>query len=90
MNVQDSVLTQLSCLFIVFLFWVLALVPVRLAQQRAEGGIDNANPRDQYTKLDAQGQKALAVVANSFEALVFFTGAILVSVFFSFNSNANV
>ncbi len=39
------------CVFIMFLFYFLALVPVRRAQALQLEGYDNSNPREQYNRL---------------------------------------
>ncbi|KAG9295824.1 hypothetical protein G9A89_009053 [Geosiphon pyriformis] len=77
---DDSTL-QFATVFIMFLLWFLTLIPVRIAQSRMQDGLDNANPRDQYRKLPAWGQRAVAVTNNTFEAFCFFSVAVFTHAF---------
>ncbi|MEB2343880.1 MAG: MAPEG family protein [Deltaproteobacteria bacterium] len=70
--------TPLWCLVIV------ALLPYVLSfsggyfRMRQLGGIDNKHPRLQAMKLEGAGARAYAAQANAWEALGFFTAAVVV------------
>ncbi|MFN8543792.1 MAG: MAPEG family protein [Candidatus Binatia bacterium] len=48
-------------------------------RQRQFGAIDNRNPRQQQARLEGGGARIVAAQANAWEALPFFTAAVLVS-----------
>lgn len=70
--------TPLWCLVIV------ALLPYVLSftggyfRLRQLGGVDNKHPRQQVAKLEGVGARAYAAQANAWEALGFFTAAVVV------------
>lgn len=70
--------TPLWCLVIA------ALLPYVLSfsggyfRMRQLGGIDNKHPRLQAAKLEGAGARAYAAQANAWEALAFFTAAVVV------------
>lgn len=67
------------CLFIATLMPILAKAPLALAMNKAGGGYDNRNPREQQKSLSGFGARAKAAHENSFEALIMFTpGALAV------------
>lgn len=67
------------CVFIAFLLIPLSKVPVSVAQGRVPGGFDNANPRDQYTRLEGWGRRAHATHLNTIEAFPPFAAAVIVA-----------
>jgi uncharacterized MAPEG superfamily protein len=67
---------------------VAALLPIGCAvlaksrgldKPRRQGGFDNADPREWLSKLDGWHARANAAQANSFEALPFFIGAVVIA-----------
>ncbi|KAI0220164.1 hypothetical protein L0F63_006793 [Massospora cicadina] len=72
---------QFGCCFAVFLIWVLCLAPVRYAQSRTPGGLDNSNPRQQYSEMAGYGQRALYAHNNTLEGFVFFAFALIANQF---------
>ncbi|CAG8436609.1 3950_t:CDS:2 [Funneliformis mosseae] len=78
MEFSSGVGTPFVCVFINFLFYFVALVPVRRAQALQEGGYDNSNPRDQYNRLPDWGKRAVGAANNTFEGLVFFSIAVFI------------
>jgi uncharacterized MAPEG superfamily protein len=69
-------------------FWclmIVALLPYVLStlggyfRQRQFGSIDNKHPRKQSAALEGIGARAFAAQQNAWEALPFFTAAVLVS-----------
>jgi uncharacterized MAPEG superfamily protein len=69
------------CLFIATLMPILAKAPLALAMNKAGGGYDNRNPREQQNSLAGFGARAKAAHENCFEALIMFTpGALAVLV----------
>ena len=71
--------TLLVCLVIVVALPIVAKAPVAWAMNK-EGGYDNAHPRAQQAKLEGMGARALAAHQNAFEAVIFFTPAVLAAV----------
>lgn len=51
----------------------------RFGQRRSEGGYDNADPRGWLARQSAWRARANAAQANSFEALPFFIGAVVIA-----------
>ncbi len=51
----------------------------RFGQRRSEGGYDNADPRGWLARQTAWRARANAAQANSFEALPFFIGAVVIA-----------
>ncbi len=49
------------------------------ARLKLPGGLDNKNPRTQYTQLTGSAAHAIAAQANAFEALAVFTAAVIVA-----------
>ncbi|KXN67267.1 hypothetical protein CONCODRAFT_73106 [Conidiobolus coronatus NRRL 28638] len=68
---------QFACMFIVYLVWFGLLIPVRRAQAKAEGGIDNSNPRAQYNNLPGYAIRSMAAHNNTMESFMFFGFALL-------------
>lgn len=68
--------TLLVCLVIVVFLPLLAKGPVAWAMNK-EGGYNNAHPRGQQAKLKGMGARALAAHQNAFEAVIFFTPAVM-------------
>lgn len=69
-------------------FWCLlvaALLPIVLSwvsgyyRQQQLGNIDNKHPRQQYAQLQGAGARAVAAQQNAWEALMIFTGAVLIA-----------
>ena len=69
-------------------FWCLliaALIPIILAwvggyyRQRQLGSVDNKHPRQQTLLLEGAGARVVAAQQNAWEALIIFTGAVLVA-----------
>jgi len=69
-------------------FWCLAIAcflpyvwgPFAFGARRAlPGGVDNKNPRAQYTQLTGRAAHAIAAQMNAFEALAVFAPAVLVA-----------
>lgn len=67
---------------------IVALLPIacaglaksgRLGVPRREGGYDNVNPRDWLARQTDWRARANAAQANSFEALPFFIGAVIIA-----------
>ena len=54
-------------------------VPVAVAMARQPGGYDNRYPRDQQSKLQGFGQRALAAHHNSLEAFPVISAAVIVA-----------
>lgn len=48
-------------------------------QKRSKGGFDNHNPRKWLAEQGAESARANAAQANSFEALPFFIGAVIIA-----------
>lgn len=71
--------TPLICVFIAFLLTMVSKGPVALAMAREPGGYDNKEPRDQQSRLDGWGRRALAAHKNAFEAFPAFAAAVLVA-----------
>lgn len=69
----------LVCLVIVMFLPIVAKAPVAWAMHK-EGGYNNAHPRAQQAQLKGMGARALAAHQNAFEAVIFFTPAVLVAV----------
>lgn len=42
---------QFGCCFAIFVIWFLCLIPLRHAQARAQGGLNNSEPRKQYEEI---------------------------------------
>ncbi|CAG8770679.1 3492_t:CDS:1, partial [Cetraspora pellucida] len=40
-----------ATIFATFLLWAVSLTPIRIAQAKQEEGLDNSQPREQYTNL---------------------------------------
>lgn len=51
----------------------------RIGMPRREGGFDNVNPRDWLARQTDWRARANAAQANSFEALPFFMGAVIIA-----------
>jgi|LSQX01.2.fsa_nt_gb uncharacterized MAPEG superfamily protein len=69
-------------------FWCLliaALIPILLAwvggyyRHRQLGSVDNKHPRQQALLLEGAGARVMAAQQNAWEALIIFTGAVLVA-----------
>lgn len=71
--------TLLVCLIIVVFLPLVAKAPVAWAMNK-EGGYNNAHPRSQQAQLKGMGARALAAHQNAFEAVIFFTPAVLVAI----------
>jgi uncharacterized MAPEG superfamily protein len=50
-----------------------------LGRRRSEGGYDNENPRAWLSRQEGRSARANAAQANSFEALPFFIGAVVIA-----------
>ncbi|CAG8490659.1 3349_t:CDS:2 [Acaulospora morrowiae] len=72
---------QFACVFVVFLLWIVSLIPVRRAQTLQFEGYNNSNPREQYNNLSAWGRRAVSASNNTIEALVFFSAAVFTRAF---------
>lgn len=71
--------TMLICLAIVVFLPIVTKGPVAWAMNK-EGGYDNAHPRAQQAILKGIGARALAAHQNAFEAVIFFTPAVLMAI----------
>jgi uncharacterized MAPEG superfamily protein len=69
----------LICLLIVVILPYLAKLPVGFAMNQL-GGYDNNHPREQQSKLQGFGARALAAHQNGFEALTVFSAAVLTAI----------
>ncbi|CAG8579422.1 8650_t:CDS:2, partial [Ambispora gerdemannii] len=72
---------QFAIVFAMFLLWLMTLIPIRIAQSRMLGGLDNRNPREQYQELPEWGQRAIGVNNNTFEAFCFLSVAVFTQAF---------
>ncbi|CAI2167923.1 13018_t:CDS:2 [Funneliformis geosporum] len=81
MEFSSGVEIPFVCVFIMFLLYFVALVPVRKAQAQQDEGYDNSNPRDQYNRLPIWGKRAVGAANNTFEGLVFFSIAVFTYAF---------
>lgn len=74
----------INCLIIAVLLPYVAKVPLAIAmKQQGEGklsGYDNQLPREQQKKLTGFGARCLAAHENSFEALIIFSAALLLTI----------
>lgn len=71
--------TIITCIIITVVLPYIAKLPLALAMHRA-GGYDNRNPREQQAALTGFGSRARAAHENSFEALLIFAVAALLSI----------
>ncbi|MCC5856027.1 MAG: MAPEG family protein [Idiomarina sp.] len=69
----------LTTLFIVMLLPILAKAPLVMMLIKQKGGYDNNNPRAQQRNLKGFGERATAAHYNSFEALIMFASAVLIT-----------
>jgi uncharacterized MAPEG superfamily protein len=67
-----------ACVFAAFLLIYLPTIYVARARV-ATGAYDNHHPREQQAGLDAQGRRAVAAQANSFEAFAPFAAAVVLA-----------
>ncbi|WP_100656642.1 MAPEG family protein [Alteromonas flava] len=67
---------MLICLLISLVLPIVAKAPVALAMHQL-AGYDNRHPREQQAKLEGFGARALAAHKNSFEAIAYFTPAVV-------------
>jgi uncharacterized MAPEG superfamily protein len=67
----------------IIVLFCLSLMPYLLAfisayyRHQQLGKVDNQNPREQYTKLQGPGARAVAAQQNCWEALIFYSAALL-------------
>ena len=74
--------TPFYCLFAMMLLAFLTKVPVAVAQVRVgRGRYDNRDPRSQQAQLSGWGKRALSAHQNTFEAIILFSPAVLISHF---------
>ncbi|KAI9295478.1 hypothetical protein K502DRAFT_315727 [Neoconidiobolus thromboides FSU 785] len=74
-STEDKI--QFIVCFILFLAWFLCMIPVRIAQWKANDGFDINNPREQYKTLPGFAQRALYAHNNINEGFVWFAFSIL-------------
>ena len=70
--------TPLWCLVIVALLLGVLSFSGGYFRLRQLGSVDNKHPRQQVAKLEGVGARAYAAQANAWEALAFFTAAVVV------------
>lgn len=74
--------TPFYCLFGMLLLAILTKAPVAVAMARVgRGRYDNRDPRTQQSQLTGWGKRALSAHQNTFEAIILFTPAVLISHF---------
>ncbi|KXN67271.1 hypothetical protein CONCODRAFT_10713 [Conidiobolus coronatus NRRL 28638] len=71
---------QFSCMFIIYLIWLALIIPVRYAQTKQEEGLDNNNPRLQYSNLSPLAKRCYSAHNNTLESFVFFSFALVANV----------
>jgi uncharacterized MAPEG superfamily protein len=79
MNYARFTVAYWCVLIAVLLPYVGAMVAKRAGAGRGEGGYDNADPRAWLARQQGWKARANAAQANSFEALPFFIGAVIIA-----------
>jgi uncharacterized MAPEG superfamily protein len=64
----------------VYLIWLALIIPVRYAQTKQDEGLDNNNPRLQYSNLSPIAKRCYSAHNNTLESFVFFGFALLANV----------
>jgi len=69
--------TLIICLFIAMILPYLVKLPIGYSMQKALGGYNNRQPREQQASLTGFGARAVGAHQNCFESLIIFSTAVL-------------